>query len=84
MSSPYNHGIQTGSMLPSIYYDPELNKQLRTAHILFQDNYEKYFKRYGIDRSEMLVVMCDLSKVDPLGGTTIYPYLPAPEEGKKM
>ena len=44
MSSPYNHGIQTGSMLPSIYYDPELNKQLRTAHILFQDNYEKYFK----------------------------------------
>lgn len=76
MSAPYLHGIQSSAFLPSIYTNPELYYELRTAHIFFQDNYEKIYKRYGITRDEMMTVMCDLTKVDPLVGTEILPYLP--------
>lgn len=76
MSAPILHGIQSSAFLPSIYTNPQLNKELRTAHIFFVDNYEKIYKRYGILRSEMLTVMSDLTKVDPLCGTEVLPYLP--------
>lgn len=75
MSAPYLHGIQTSAFLPSIYTNPKLLKELRTAHILYKDNYETIYKRYGIERCEMLHVMCDLTKVDPLVGTEILPYI---------
>lgn len=79
MTSPYNHGLQTGACLPSIYTDPIALKALRTPHILFKDNYETIFKRYGFLRHEMMTVMPDFMKVDPLCGTDILPYLPAPK-----
>ena len=79
MSAPILHGIQSSAFLPSIYTDPELYHELRTAHIFFVDNYEKIYKRYGITRDEMMTVMCDLTKVDPLVGTEILPYLPIEE-----
>lgn len=75
MSAPILHGIQSSAFLPSIYTNPEIYKELRTAHILFVDNYEKIYKRYGIRREEMMTVMPDLTKVDPLVGTEILPYL---------
>lgn len=75
MSAPILHGIQSSAFLPSIYINSEIYKELRTAHILFVDNYEKIYKRYGIRREEMMTVMCDLSKVDPLVGTEVLPYL---------
>lgn len=75
MSSAFNHGIQSSAFLPSIYNDQEALDALRISHLYFQDNYERIFKRYGIKRTEMLHVMPDLLKVDPLVGTEILPYL---------
>ena len=74
MSAPYMHSVQTGAFLPSIYMNPEYNRRLRTAHIVFEDLYESFYKRYGIERFEMMHVMPDLSKVDVLVGTEILPY----------
>ena len=79
MSAPILHGIQSSAFLPSLYINKDLNHELRTAHIFFVDNYEKIYKRYGITRNEMLHVMNDLSKVDPLCGTEVLPYLPLKE-----
>lgn len=78
MASPYNHGILTGSILPLIY-NSELNDIRLTSHIYFIDFYEKYFKHFGFQRSEMLVVMPDVMRVDVLSGTTTSEYLPAPK-----
>ena len=73
--SAVNKGLQVHSMIPSIYNDPEMLKKIRAQHVYLKDNYEKYFKRYGISRTEMMIVMGPLLSVDVLAGTDILPYL---------
>ena len=82
MTSACSHALQTLSITPSAFVDKETRTELRTPHILFKDNYEKYFKRYGITRQEMMIVMPALMTVDPLSGDTLLPYLPPPGEKK--
>ena len=82
MTSACSHCIQTLSIMPSAFIDKEVRKELRTPHIYFKDNYEKYFKRYGITRNEMMIVMPTLMTVDPLSGDTLLPYLPPPTNNK--
>ena len=83
MASPYNHGLLTGSILPLIYNTPELNDIRLTAHRFYVDNYEKWFKHFGISRDEMLILMPDISRVDILSGTTTSEYL-APPKSKNI
>ena len=80
MTSPYNHGILTGSILPLIYNTPELNEIRLTPHTFYVDYYEKYFKHFGFSRNEMLIVMPDVMRVDLLGGTYISEYLPVEDD----
>jgi hypothetical protein len=75
MSAPYLHGIQSAALLPYIYHSPALLKELRVAHVYFQDNYEAIYKHFGLFRHEMMTVMCDISKVDVLSGTEILEYV---------
>lgn len=84
MTSACIHALQTLSITPSAYIDPPVRVELRTPHIFFVDNYELYFKRYGITRNEMMIVMPTLMTVDPLSGDTLLPYLPPPTEAKKI
>ena len=84
MASPYNKGIMTGSMLPLIYNTPELNEIRLTAHQFLTDYYSKYFKHFGLNRDEMLIVMPDIMRVDVLTGTQTDIYLPAPKNAFKM
>lgn len=83
MASPYNHAIQTGSILPLIYSTPELNNVRLTAHTFFIDYYEKYFKHFGFTRDEMMIVMPDIMRVDVLTGSITNEYLPPPKDAFK-
>lgn len=74
MSAPYLHGIVSSSLLPLIYGNEILLKELRTPHTYFQDNYELIYKHFGLLRHEMMTVMCDISKVDVLSGLDILEY----------
>jgi len=84
MTSAYNRGIMTGSILPLIYSTPELNDIRLTAHQLLVDYYEPYFKHFGFSRDEMMIIMPDIMRVDVLTGTTTDNYLPAPKNAFKM
>ena len=53
MTTPIQHNIITGAYLPII--KREFN--LKETYINFQDNYAKYFKRFGITRDEMMILM---------------------------
>lgn len=75
MSAPYLHGIQSAALLPFIYKSTPLLKELRTAHVFYQDNYEAIYKHFGITRREMMTVMPNISKVDVLSGTEILEYV---------
>jgi hypothetical protein len=75
MSAPYLHGIQSAAILPIIYNSEPLLKELRTAHVYFQDNYEAIYKHFGITRREMMTVMPNLMKVDVLSVTEILEYV---------
>jgi hypothetical protein len=75
MTSVYRQGLSIGSIIPSVYNDIEAMKILRTPNIFFVDNYEKLFKRYGFSRQEMMLVIGQLMKVDPLSGRDILEYV---------
>lgn len=75
MTSVYRQGLSIGSIIPSVYNDPEAMKMLRTPNMFFVDNYEKLFKRYGFSRQEMMLVMGQLMRVDPLSGRDILEYV---------
>lgn len=75
MSAPFLHGLQSSALLPYIYNNPKLYHELRSAHMFFKDNYEAIYKHFGIQRHEMLTLMCDITKVDVLCGTELLEYV---------
>lgn len=79
MASPSNHGIQTGSILPLMYNVPELKKIRLESHMVFVDNYEKWFKHFGFQRDEMMIVTPTFLAVDILSGTITSEYLAPPK-----
>jgi hypothetical protein len=66
MACPINHGIPTGAFLPSVKLVPDL--QNYESNLLVLDYYHEYYKRYGILRDEMVVVMPSMMMSDILVG----------------
>ena len=71
MTSPIQHNIITGAYLPII--KREFNQ--KETFITFQDNYVKTFKRFGITRDEMMVLMPQVMSVDVLSGMDKLQYI---------
>ena len=64
MTAPIQHNICTGAYLPLLkrIVDP------KDTYILFQDNYPTIYKRLGITRDEMMILMPQVMRVDVLSG----------------
>lgn len=71
MTSPIQHNIITGAYLPII--KREFNQ--KETFITFQDNYVKMFKRFGITRDEMMILMPQVMSVDVLSGMDKLQYI---------
>jgi hypothetical protein len=73
MACPVNHCIPTGAILPSIKLVPDL--QNYENNILLQDFYSKYYRRYGVLRDEMMIVMPSVMMTDVLTGLDNLDYI---------
>ena len=62
MTAPIQHNICTGAYLPLLKREVDL----KDTYILFQDNYPIIYKRLGITRDEMMVLMPQVMRVDVL------------------
>ena len=71
MTAPIQHNIITGAYLPIIRR--EINH--KETYITFQDNYPKFYKRFGISRDEMMILMPQAMGVDVLAGTDKLKYV---------
>ena len=71
MTAPIQHNIITGAYLPIIKREIDLKE----TYITFQDNYIKFFKRFGISRDEMMILMPQAMSVDVLSGTDKLKYI---------
>lgn len=71
MTAPIQHNIITGAYLPII--KREFNQ--KETYITFQDNYPKFFKRFGISRDEMMILMPQVMSVDVLSGSDKLKYI---------
>ena len=71
MSCPVQHEIPVSAMLPILkrYID------LRQTRLQFHDNYPEVYQRFGIDRSEMMIVMPSVMSVDVLAGCDKLKYI---------
>lgn len=79
MTTPVHQGFITGAYLPIIR--ETLNKQ--DTHILFKDEYYETFKKLGIDRDEMLVILPQMMRTDMLEGinNAVYRHKYKPKHG---
>lgn len=75
MTATYRQGLNLFGIIPLFRANPEMFDDVRTTHVFFQDNYEKYFKRLNVSRNEMLLLTNAFMLVDVLEGTTVLPYL---------
>ena len=64
MSVPVQHNICTGAYLPIL----KRIINLRDTNILFEDKYPKIYRRLGITRDEMMILMPQVMGVDVLSG----------------
>ena len=64
MTAPIQHNICCGAYLPILKREVDL----KDTYILFQDNYPTQYKRFGISRDEMMVLMPQVMRVDVLAG----------------
>ena len=71
MTSPVWQGICVGGYYPLISRIVD-NKE---TYITFVDNYVPIYKRFGIKRWEMMVVMSKAMSSDVLAGTEKYKYI---------
>lgn len=78
MSVPIQHNICTGAYLPLL----KRIVNLRDTNILFQDYYPTIYKRLGITRDEMMILMPQVMSVDVLAGLDQLKYI-GEEESKK-
>lgn len=71
MSCPIQHEIPVGALMPIL----KRTVNLREANLQFHDNYPDIYKRFGIDRSEMMIVMPSVMGVDVLSGCDKLKYI---------
>ena len=71
MTAPIQHNIITGAYLPIIKREFDQKE----TYITFQDNYSKKFKRFGISRDEMMILMPQVMGVDVLSGMDKLKYI---------
>lgn len=64
MTCPVQHEIIVGALTPLL----RRHINHRETNILFHDYYYDYYRKFGIDRSEMMVVMSNVMSVDVLSG----------------
>ena len=71
MTAPIQHNICCGAYLPILkrMVDP------KDTYILFQDNYPTIYKRLGINRDEMMILMPQVMRVDVLSGLDSLSYV---------
>lgn len=65
MSAPMSHGLCVGAMIPLLRESFDTSTRIQ-----WEDNYEKIFKRLGIRRDEMMIIMNQIMTVDCLVGST--------------
>lgn len=71
MTSPVQHNIITGAYLPIL--KREINQ--RETYLTYQDNYPTMYKRFGISRDEMMILMPQVMSVDILSGIDKLKYI---------
>ena len=64
MTTPVQHCLITGAYLPII----KRRVNLCSTYIQFQDNYPSEYKRFGVSRDEMMILMPQVMSVDVLSG----------------
>ena len=75
MANPMSHGIPVGAFIPAIKLEKSENLGIEEANIQFVDNYAKIYKKYGIRRDEMMILMPAVMRVDILSGTDKLDYI---------
>ena len=71
MSCPIQHEIPTAAIVPLL---KRIVNQ-RETNLLFHDYYPEIYKRFGIDRAEMMVVMPAVMGVDVLSACDKLKYI---------
>ena len=71
MTSPVQHNIITGAYLPIL--KREINQ--KETYLTYQDNYPTMYKRFGISRDEMMILMPQVMSVDILSGIDKLKYI---------
>lgn len=71
MSCPIQHEIPVGALMPLLKRIINLHE----TNLQFHDNYPDIYKRFGIDRSEMMVIMPSVMCVDVLSGCDKLKYI---------
>lgn len=64
MTAPIQHNICTGAYLPLLKSEVDIKE----TSILFHDNYPTLYKRLGLTRDEMMILMPQVMTVDVLAG----------------
>ena len=84
MSSPIQQGIPVGAFLPALFAETDDKKLGRIqSNILYTDNYEKIYKKFGIKRYQMMVVVPFTLRTDPLAGVELYEYIGENKDDKE-
>lgn len=78
MTAPIQHNICCGAYLPLLKREVDL----KDTFILFHDNYPLLYQRLGITRDEMMILMPQVMRVDPLSGLDMLKYV-GEDDGKK-
>ena len=78
MTTPVQHCLITGAYLPII----KRRVNLCSTYIQFQDNYPSEYKRFGIGRDEMMILMPQVMGVDVLSGLDKLKYVGEGDEVK--
>lgn len=78
MTTPVQHCLITGAYLPII----KRRVNLCSTYIQFQDNYPSEYKRFGIGRDEMMILMPQVMGVDVLSGLDKLKYVGEDDEVK--
>ncbi len=71
MSCPMMHDIPVGGLIPIM----KRNMDYKASNLEFKDYFPEKFKRFGIIRAEMLVIMNAAMTVDVLSGTDKLHYI---------
>jgi len=71
MVCPLNHLIPTGAFTAALTQE---EKNIREINILFKDYYARIYKKYGITRDEMMILMPFVMHSDVLSGLDKYDY----------